>query len=689
MLRERKAVQPKRHKKRKRHRSKKKNKTRMSWNSLAFILFVIAVILLSLVAFNGLSQLNKTPVLIAHDLLIVISSNGGIWTMDDTMPRCNAICIDLTTQKFLFLSNDPIKLWKKCLAIPHRDAKYVDASKYMVLPGLIDTHAHVMMQGAVQSNTTIDLSQVRSFGKMIQMIKKHIRRNDIPQGSWIQGIGYDESQWYDWYDKGDLTRKALDQHRELKQYKLVLHRTDLHAILLNSLAIKSIRRAFPKDITHIIGGKVGVDDRGKLNGLFIDNAMKLVTKHIHPYDGDGLQPDRDRYMRYKDMLHDVIKQCNAHGLTAVHDMNVPRDIIENVYKHSVDHDLDKFNLRLSVYVPGSDSNDPQIQSELLSPNDYTKYMMYKDRLSVAGVKLSLDGALGSRGAKLIAPYCDASTTDGIWRYNTINDYYKALKVWHDDGWQISTHAVGDKANRFALNMYKRLMDEYSIQDAEALRLRIDHAQIVEPVHDLPRFAQLSVIANMQPGHIASEMDFAEKRLNCRQRKGRKKSKTKNRMLGAYAWKSMLNNGVKLAFGSGFPAVGSMNPFLGIFAASTRQNYGGWPGDGWFPKEKVSIMEALRAYTIDAAYAAFQEDFIGSISPNKFADFIFIDKLLFNFHGEGAGAQIQSLRDKTFPANHPMHITETKVVATFFGGQIVYRNESYKLKIEDIDSRTET
>lgn len=347
-------------------------------------------------------------------------------------------------------------------------------------------------------------------------------------------------------------------------------------------------------------------------------------------------------------------------------MDERKDIIENVYKYLVDNDEEKFNLRLSVYVHGSNFDDENDGSfEVLPPTAYNKYFMHKDRLSVRGVKFFLDGALGSWGARLIDPYCDKPETNGIWRYKSIDDYYEDIKLWHNAGWQLSTHAIGDRANRLALDMYEKLIREYDIQNVEELRLRIEHAQIVEPVHDLPRFAEMSIFANMQPSHAISDLEFADDRLKCKE--------GGNRILGAYGWKSMIENGVNMTFGSDFPAVGKMNPFLGIYAASTRQTVKGYPANGWMPKEKISILEAVKAHTIKAAYASFQEEFIGSLSAGKFADFVLIDKNIFQFDGQRRDDAVEG-----DDSRNPMNILKTNVVATFFNGKVVFHNETFSL-----------
>merc|ERR1712228_849416 len=269
--------------------------------------------------------------------------------------------------------------------------------------------------------------------------------------------------------------------------------------------------------------------------------------------------------------------------------------------------------------------------------------LYQDLLTVNTVKFMMDGALGSRGAALIEPYCDDNTSNGLLFYSP-QAFYANISEWHEADYQIATHAIGDAANREVIDAYIQLINEYGLSDDH--RLRIEHAQIVNATYDIPRIGAYHIIPSMQPTHATSDMTFAEDRL------------CTYRLPGAYAWEAMLNASVPaLPFGSDFPAVGVVNPFLGIYAAITRQNESGYPVDGWTAYNKVSRHQAVKGYTYDAAFAAFQEDKLGTITEGKFADFIVIDRDIFEVDA--------------------MDILQTNVIATYLGGSAVYIDEKWK------------
>lgn len=258
----------------------------------------------------------------------------------------------------------------------------------------------------------------------------------------------------------------------------------------------------------------------------------------------------------------------------------------------------------------------------------------------------MDGALGSWGAAMIDPYCDRINETGLLRWKNESEFYENISEWHNAGYQIAVHAIGDAANREVVNAYEKLIAEYNLSDH---RLRIEHAQIVQ-MDDIQRIGELHIIPSMQPTHCTSDMTFAGDRLNC--------SQYPNRLLGAYAWQTLLNASVPaLPFGSDFPAVGVLNPFLGIYAAITREDVNGYPDDGWEAYNKVSRYQAVKGYTYDAAYAMFMDDELGSITVGKYADFIIIDTNIF----ESVNAS---------------DIIDTNVIATFLGGKVVYKTHNF-------------
>ena len=284
-----------------------------------------------------------------------------------------------------------------------------------------------------------------------------------------------------------------------------------------------------------------------------------------------------------------------------------------------------FDIRLYGMISGRGATFDQICREGL---------IFEDRLTVRSVKFYMDGALGSRGAALIEPYSDAPHTSGLLQ-TTPDQFTEDVKAAFACGLQVNTHAIGDLGNRVALDAYEAAAE---VMGNSTGRHRIEHAQIVHP-DDILRFRELDVIAAMQPTHATSDMYWAEDRVGS------------ERLEGAYAWRSFLDEGVPLAFGSDFP-VESVNPLLGFYAAVTRQDAEGWPEGGWLPDQRVSRDEALRAFTIGAAFAAFQESELGSIETGKRADFVVLTRDIMKIP--------------------PREVLDTGVVATYLDGRSVYQ-----------------
>ncbi|MEX1055150.1 MAG: amidohydrolase, partial [Rhodothermales bacterium] len=361
------------------------------------------------------------------------------------------------------------------------------------------------------------------------------------------------------------------------------------------------------------GGKILRDEDGEPTGIFIDAAMSLLSEHV---------PEADEAHR-AEALRRVLEETARLGLTGVHDAGISMDDI-NLYRTAIDED--RFDLRLYGMIGG-------VGSTLDTMCESGPILSYGGRLSVRSVKLYIDGALGSRGAALLEPYADDPSNTGLLR-KAPDAFTEEVKSVLRCGFQANTHAIGDRGNRVALQAYEEAIGELGPGPG---RHRIEHAQIVHP-DDFVRFHELHVIASMQPTHATSDMYWAGDRVG------------EARLAGAYSWRTFLDNGVALTFGSDFP-VEAVNPLLGFHAAVTRQDAAGWPDGGWLPEQRVTRDEALRAFTIGAAYAAFQEDEVGSLEAGKYADFVVLSKNIM-----------------TIP---PSEILETDVLATYLGGRRIY------------------
>jgi hypothetical protein len=410
------------------------------------------------------------------------------------------------------------------------------------------------------------------------------------------GFGWNQELWP---EKRFPTAADLDAI--IPDRPVVLERVDGHAVVANSAAMKAAGVTAATQAPP--GGEIE-------NGLFVDAARGLIDNAI---PRPTQQQTDEAFAKSQEILL-------GFGVTGVGSMSTSLDDW-NTFKRA--GDAGTLNVRLMVYLLGLDPLKAVPQ-----PTGW----LYGDRLRAVGLKFFADGALGSRGAWLKRPYTDAPGTTG----NQLHSDAELRSLYDtaaSHGFQIATHAIGDAANAQVISGYEQLNAKYGTNH----RWRIEHAQIVDCA-DLPRIGAAHVIASMQPTHQTSDRLMAEKRLD------------PARLKCAYAWQSMLQTGAKLAFGTDFP-VESPNPFPGLSAAISRQDVNGQPPGGWYPAERVSLGEALRAYTRDAAYAGFAEDGIGALDPGKWADFVMVDQ------------------DPT--KVHPQQLARTKVLETWIAGKKVW------------------
>ena len=459
-------------------------------------------------------------------------------------------------------------------------ATIIDGKQKTLLPGLIDAHGHVLGLGFNQLN--VDVRGLTSATASAQKVKAYSDKH--PELNWIRGRGWNQVLW----DKKEFpTAKDLDEY--IADKPVWLGRVDGHAGWANTKALKLA--GIDKNTVDPTGGEIIRDANGNPTGVLIDNAMDLLTEKIPGYS--------------KQETQSALKLAQQHlsslGITSVHDAGIGYNTW-NLYQQAAKEK--QLNVRL---YPMLAATDPALEKMLKAGHIKSD----DDFLSIRSVKVYADGALGSRGAALITPYSDKPAHVGLMLaspehftqlFNTILKY----------DFQINIHAIGDKANREALNHFE---DGFKLHGGQQNRHRIEHAQVVHP-DDIPRFKTLNIIPSMQPTHATSDMNMAEDRLG------------KQRLKGAYAWRTFLKQGSRIAAGSDFP-VELANPFHGLHAAITRQNHQNLPKGGWIPAESLSTAEALTAFTIDAAWAAHQDDVIGSLEKGKWADFILIDDDIFS------------------------------------------------------------
>ncbi|MBJ7308930.1 amidohydrolase [Rugamonas sp. CCM 8940] len=467
-------------------------------------------------------------------------------------------------------------------------ARHIDLGGKSLLPGLIDAHGHVFGLGQIAAG--IELYSSTSLAGALNSVAEFSRAQ--PRRSWLIGNGWNQEIWR----LGRFPSAAeLDTAEAARP--VWLRRVDGHAGWANSRALQlaGITRETPDPA----GGKIERDAAGEASGVLVDGAMELIDRVL------PAPTVADR----RAALDGALAGLARVGLTSVHDagIGVGEDALFRSYA-----DQGKLSARVyaMIFDTGADFDALSAKGPL---HGYAR-----DMYALRAVKLLSDGALGSRGAALLAPYSDMPSTSGLLFHRDAEmraRMEKAMKA----GYQVNVHAIGDAGNRQILDGYQALIAKYH---NGALRHRVEHAQVVAP-EDIPRFKALGVIPSMQPTHATSDQNMAEQRVG------------PQRIKGAYAWRSFLAQGSKIACGSDFP-IESPNPFEGIHAAVTRQNNAGVPAGGWYKQQAMTLTEALRCFTLDAAYAAHQEKVIGSLEAGKWADFIVTEQDLFTVPAEQIG-----------------------------------------------------
>jgi predicted amidohydrolase YtcJ len=526
----------------------------------------------------------------------LIVTNARIYTVDDTRPVVAAMAV--RDGRIAFTGSV-----REAMALKGANTKMLDLGGRTVIPGMVDAHAHLL--GLGQSLQTVNLVGAKSYDEVIARVVA--RAKNVPAGKWIIGRGWDQNQW------GDTrfpTHDALT--RALPNNPVYLERIDGHAQLANAAAMKAASvTAATQDPS---GGKILRTASGEPTGVFIDNATSLVDRAIPASSREETRA----------AIRAAIAESQHWGLVGLHDAGESRatiDLMEEMAKAG------EIPFRLYVMV----SDDSAAITHYIARGPQSG--LYDNHLWIRSFKLYADGALGSRGAALLEPYSDDPNNKGLLLSapQHIQDVaVRALKA----GFQVNTHAIGDRGNRVVLDAYDAAL---KLQPAADHRFRVEHAQILNH-DDIPRFAQLGVIPSMQAVHQTSDMYWVGSRLG------------QGRLLGAYAWRSLLESGVVVPNGSDFP-VEAVNPLLSFHSAVARQDAENWPSGGWMPEQRMTREEALKSMTIWPAFAAFQESIMGSLTAGKLADFVVLDR------------DIMTVADRD--------ILGTSVVATYIGGKPVY------------------
>jgi predicted amidohydrolase YtcJ len=471
------------------------------------------------------------------------------------------------------------------------------------MPGLIDSHVHLASLGA--SLESIDLRGVASLDEVARRVKE--RLDATPGDGWVTGRSWDQSLW-----PGGAFPTARVLDAVAPNRPVWLSRVDGHAVWANSEAMR--RAKVTRDTQAPSGGQILRDEKGEPTGVFVDAAMGLIGRAVP----DDTEADVSRQLLKAQEV--VLKS----GLTGVHDAGLSARAVSALRALDRDH-----KLKLRVY--GMRLLSVENAQEILSHHPVTPEP--DDRFVLRAVKAFIDGAMGSRGALLFQPYSDDPGNSGLLLCDP-KKLEEATSLALRNGWQVCTHAIGDKGNALVLNAYAAALK--SVPEVKDARLRVEHAQVVRK-DDVPRFKELGLVASMQPSHAIDDMRWADARLG------------PERVQGAYAWRWFLDAGVPLAFGSDFP-VEVVNPFYGIYAALTREDEKGSPAGGWHPDQKMTLDETLRAFTAGSAYAQFAENRLGALKVGMKADLTVVDRDLFKAP--------------------PIEVLRAKVVMTVVDGEVV-------------------
>lgn len=483
------------------------------------------------------------------------------------------------------------------------NTRSMDFPGAFIYPGLADAHAHLSGLGTALERVRLD--DTRTFEEVVARVTE--RAASLPRGEWVLGRGWDQTRW----PVTDFpTAEALS--RAVPNHPVVLTRVDGHALLANARAMELA--GITRETADPAGGRIVRDAQGRPTGVFIDNAENLINRMI----------PRSTPAQERRRLLAAAAEVHRWGLTSVHDAGASRSTIDLIESMAAQGD---FDLRTYIMI----SADTADERHYFARGPVSG--AHENRVWIRSVKIYADGALGSRGAALLAPYSDDRDNTGL----LVTQPERIQSLVHSAlaaGFQVATHAIGDRGNRIALDAYEAGLRRTPVRDH---RLRVEHAQVIA-LTDIPRFARLGVIPSMQASHQRSDMRWAEERVGAQ------------RIRGAYAWRSLLEAGGIIPNGSDAP-VESVNPLISFYAAVTRQDESGHPPGGWYPAQRMTRTEALKAMTIWPAHAGFQEALIGSIKAGKLADLTVLDRDIM-----------------TVPPNQ---ILSAHVVATFVGGRQVY------------------
>jgi predicted amidohydrolase YtcJ len=553
-------------------------------------------ILLSVLLFSFVPAVNKVE---PADLIFI---NGNVYTANDQQSHAEAIAVK--GDRIVFVGTGAA-----AKAFRGPKTKVVDLHGATVLPGMTDAHHH--LEGVGFREMTLNLEGITNLQDFLAKVKTKV--DQTKPGEWVTGRGWIETFW-----QPPVFPTRWDLDKVAPNNPVILQRADGHGTVVNSAALKIA--GITKDTPSPFGGEISKDQNGEPNGMLLDAARGLVSKHIPPTSA----ADAERAV-----LLGVQRDIGL-GWTQVQDPGGTYQDID-IYGKLYSEGKIKMRIYKVLSAPGKQADRLLSEGPIIGA--------YGNRLTVRSLKCYADGSLGSRSAALLEPYSDAPDTSGFLTVKE-EDLLPMLKEALRKGIQVETHAIGDRGNRFILDEYEKALkavpkDQRKIADP---RWRVEHAQIVNPL-DIPRFKKLGIIPSMQASHAIGDLHFAPARLGIK------------RLEGAYAWNSFVKSGVIVPGGSDAP-VERGEPMIEFYAAVARKDIKGWSGEGWHPEEALPRDQALKMLTIWPAYAAFEEKLRGSIEVGKLADLTVLS------------ADIMKIPE--------MDILKTHCLMTVIGGEIVYQ-----------------
>ncbi len=477
----------------------------------------------------------------------------------------------------------------------------------LVIPGFVDSHIHFASWAVARRQ--VDLTGARTLSEALERVRAAAEK--VPPGEWVIGRGWDHSTW----DGGRFPTRA-DLDPVVPDRPVLLTRKDGHSIWVNSLALA--RAGIGRETPDPPGGRIDRDDRGEPTGILREGpAMRLVWQAVGRPGPDAIES----------ALREAIPEAHRLGLTGIHEID-GREAFQAYQRLNRTGSL---TLRVRLFLnPAHELLEPATRLGLMSG-------FGDDWLRISGVKFFADGSLGSLTALMLEPY--EGTEDNCGVAVTAADQLRAwVEAASRAGLAVAIHAIGDRANRVCLDILEATRELWA---SRGLRPRIEHVQLLHPA-DIPRLARIGVVASMQPIHCTQDLFLAERHWGARSRYG-------------YAWRSLLDQGTALAFGSDCP-VETLDPFRGLFAAVTRRREDGYPPAGWYPEERLDIWSAVRAYTVGAAFAVGEEGWWGSLRPGSYADLVVLDRDIFEAR--------------------PEELLDTRVLATVVGGRLVYADPAF-------------